>query len=129
MANLIAPTPELLAEYEEWLLARPEAVRRVAEKFRPWILYRIKSSRHRVTIVSFDSHSDGSVTLKVNVTGQYNAVMFDRTVFGVDPDDLEECELPRPGEILGTVLTPEEVEMNIDAIRAMAGIPRIPGES
>ena len=38
-------------------------------------------------------------------------------MFGIDPDDLEECELPGPDEPVGAALTSEQVEANIDEIR------------
>ena len=57
----------------------------------------MKSTGHRVTMYSYSEN--GTVT--VNVTGDYNVVVFERQVFGISPDDLEECDLPAPGEFLG----------------------------
>lgn len=98
MANICDPTPEQLAGWSEWLAARPESVRRLAERFVPWKLYRMKTTGHRCTVHSFGE--DG--TLVVSVTGRYNRVLFDHSVFGVSPDDLVECDLPAPGEFLGS---------------------------
>lgn len=47
------------------------------------------------------------------------ATRFDRSVFGIDPDDLEECDLPAPEERLGAALTQDEVGDNLDALRVM----------
>ena len=108
MANWYEPTDEQLATYAEWLDERPPHVREVAERFPPWKLFRMESSGHRVTVHSFDERIDGTVTLKVNVTGDYNFVAFERRVFGIDPEDLTECELPAEDELLGASLTTEE---------------------
>ncbi len=78
--------------YQEWIDSRPPRVRKVAEKLAPWQLYRLKSSGHTVSLHSYDEPEDESqpVTLKVTVLRQYNPdVLFDRTVFGIAPEDLE----------------------------------------
>lgn len=82
----------------------------------------MKRSGDRCTIVSYDEEMDGTVTLKVEITGQYNFTMFDRHVFGVSPDDLEPCEFPAEDELVGSMLTATEVYENLDAIRDIAGI-------
>lgn len=61
----------------------------------------MKSTGHRVFPLSYSE--DGTVT--VAVTGQFNFTVFERQVFGVSPDDLEECDLPTEDEILGAVIT------------------------
>jgi hypothetical protein len=119
MANILEPTPELEAQWAKWVSTRPPNVRAVAERLNPWTLYRMKSTGHRVTVYSFGEEKDGTVTLTVEITGQYNALIHDRRVFGIDPADLEPCELPGPEEPVGALLTPEEAELNIDALRVM----------
>lgn len=42
-------------------------------------------------------------TVRVNITGEYNRILFSRQVFGVSPDDLAECDLPGPDEELGDI--------------------------
>ncbi len=110
MARLTQPTAEEEAEWVEWIASRSDPVRVVAEKFDPWTLYRMKSTGRRCTLVSI--FEDG--TLNVSVTGEFNAVMFDREVFGVDPNDLEPCERPSADEPTGTMLSPEQVDENAD---------------
>lgn len=117
MSAYVKPTAEQEAGWKKWVAERSEKVRLVAEKFEPWSLYRLKSTGHRVTIVSF-SETD-PVTLTVAVTGEFNAVAFDRQVFGISPDDLEPCELPDADEPLGTAMSATEVGENIDAMRVM----------
>ncbi len=119
MAKIYEPTEDMQATWQEFLASRPDSVRLVAQRFTPWTLYKLKGG-HRVIVRSFDEHVDGTVTLTVNVTGDFNLVAFDRSVFGVDPNELEECELPAEGEILGTALTPDEVDDNIDMLRVIA---------
>lgn len=117
MANWFEPTDNDRAGWAEWVAQRPEKVRAVAERFEPWKLYRLKSSSHRVTLVSFDQPKDESqpVTLKVHVSGDFNRVAFERTVFGILPEDLEECELPGQDEPLGSV--------NLDPSRSARPLP------
>ena len=118
MAHYVEPTAEQEAGWAEWVASRPDNVRAVAERFNPWTLYRFKDSAQRCTLVSFGAHDDGSVTLTVNVTGQFNLVAFDRSVFGVDPGNLEECDLPTDGEINATMLTDEgDIEAFVDFVR------------
>ncbi len=120
MAKIYEPSPEEETGYKEWLAERPPNVRAVAERFDPWSLYKFKSgSNNRVVVISFQEHKDGIVTLTVRVSAQYNAVMFERDVFGIRPDDLEPCDIPSTDEPHGALLTTEEVEENIDAIRVM----------
>jgi len=75
----------------------------------------MKSTGDRVTLRGIST--DG--TVHVDVTGDYNYVLLERTVFGVDPNDLEPCELPSPDEPVGSVLTHEEFEKNIEALRVL----------
>lgn len=120
MARIIEPTDEQVEGYRAWVASRPAHVRAVAERFEPWSLYRIKPSGHRVTVLSFGEQKDGSVTLTVNVRAEFNFVMFERQVFGVKPDDLEPCDLPAQNELTGTLMSPEQVDENIDILRVMA---------
>ena len=117
MANFYEPTADNIEDWARWLKDRPAIVREAAIKLLPWKLYRL-SGQHRVVIVSYDEPKNGDpVTLTVAVTGKFNLVEFDRQVFGVKPEDLEECELPALGEPVGTLMTAEEFEENIDVMR------------
>jgi hypothetical protein len=120
MANLFEPTSEQREAWEAWVAERPPTIREVIERhaLEPWKLYRLTSSGHRVYIHSVDEPKDGSApTLKVIVSGDYNAVAFERTVFGIQPEDLVECELPSPDELVGSAgLTPEEAIAAAEAL-------------
>lgn len=97
-----------------WLSTRPEIITELVVKIPPGRLYLLKTSNHRVFPYSYSE--DG--TLTVVVSGEYNAVAFERRVFGIKPEDLEECDLPVAGETLGAVFTEDaEIEAYIDAIR------------
>lgn len=102
MAFIYEPTPEQLNSWNDWVRNRPACVRAVASRLLPWKLYRIRQSGHRVTMYSFSENPDGRVTCTVTVSGKFNLVAFERDVFGIDPDDLEECDLPRPDEPHGS---------------------------
>jgi len=114
MAKIIEWSEDQRTVWNEWVATRPPIVQELCRQFPPDRLYKLKSSGNRVTLYSFSE--DGTVT--VNITGEYNAIMFDRRVFGVKPDDLIECNLPEPNESIGTVLTEEnDVNAFIEIIR------------
>jgi hypothetical protein len=123
MANLMVMTPEEEAagekRWQEWLEDRPQVIKDLGARFKPWKLYRLNSTKHRVTVLSF--FEDG--TLTVNITGEYNLVSMERSVFGIQPDDLEECDLPRPDEIVGVYLTEKEQLLMVNRRRAEFGNP------
>jgi hypothetical protein len=107
------PTAEEVEDWAAWVAERPMTIREMVLKygFSPWKLYLLKTSGHRVIIHSFDKPADGAPpTLKVIVSGEYNFVAFERTVFGILPEDLEECDLPGPEERVGSAnMTVDEV--------------------
>ncbi len=109
------PTEKQEKGYRRWVAKLPKGARQVAERFDLWTLYRLKITGQRVTIRAF--HDDGSIT--VNVTGRFNRVAFNRQVFGITADELEECDLPGPDEALGAVITTEEARDNLDVLRVM----------
>ena len=111
--NLYEPTEEQLKDWNEWVASRPPNVRAVAEKLVPWKLYRMGSSGHRVCLYSYDEEMDGSVTLKVDVRGEFNFVVMERRVFGVKPEELTECEGPDPDEPVGSM------DMSVEEAKAL----------
>ena len=86
--------------WRAWVNSRPPVIQKLCAELPPDRLYRIKPSGHRATMVSYCE--DGTVT--VAVTGRYNAVLFERNVFGIKPSDLEECEVPSDDEILSSAI-------------------------
>jgi hypothetical protein len=104
MAKFMEFTPEQQQEFDAWLAERPPLIQDIVEKYPPDRLYRLKTTKQRVTIQIY--HVDGTVT--VFVSGQYNLCVFDRNVFGISVTDLEECDMPTEEEMTGTVLTEQE---------------------
>lgn len=88
----------------DWLSTRPQIIKDLVAKISPGRLYRLKSSGHRVFPYSYSE--DGTIT--VVVSGEFNKLTFERCVFGVTPEDLEECDLPSPDEPVGAVLKKKE---------------------
>jgi hypothetical protein len=126
MANIMDPTPEQQQGWDTWVRERPRAVRETLQQYdlKPWKLYRLKSSGHRVTLYSVDEPEGGAPpTLMVDVMGRFNLLAFDRRVFGVAPSDLEECDLPGDAEPLGAVLGHDEVSDAVDGVAP--GEPRM----
>ena len=116
------PTAEQIAGYQSWLALLPPRVRAVARRFNPWTVYRLKTTGHRVLIYSFSSHDEDPVTLTVGVSALFNLVVFERAVFGIKPEDLEECELPAPDEPVGMTFdyakaSPKEREEFVNKMR------------
>ena len=105
MAEIIPMNPEI----QKWIDQLPEKCREKALQYPPNKLYRLKNG-NRVVMYGYDENTDGTcTTCQVIVSGQYNFVLFERRVFSVSFDDLEECDLPGPEERLGSMgLTPEQ---------------------
>jgi hypothetical protein len=105
--------------WEEWISTRPPVVQELCRRLPPDRLYRMKPHGQRVTIVSYAENG----TVKVNVGGEFNAVTFERQVFGVNPDDLEECDLPAANEPVGALFSEREaIESHIEMLRDSMGM-------
>lgn len=89
------------AGWIEWVKSRPPALQEMCKRLPPDRLYRLEDTGQRVTIASYEE--GGTVT--VIVSGKYNAVMFERQVFGVDPKTLQECDVPGVDELVGAMFT------------------------
>jgi hypothetical protein len=94
MAKLGELTPQQEAGWRAWVEERPECIRAIARRLRPDTLYRLKTTGQRGIIYSFSE--DGTVTM--NFPGEFNPMQFSgRQVFGLNPDDIEECDDLRTG--------------------------------
>ncbi len=91
MAQWFKPTKEQEDEYSKWIESRPVKVQEIAKKFLPWNLYKLPNDGHRVYIHAIEENEDGSITVQVAVTSKFNFVIFDRVVFGVNPNELIPC--------------------------------------
>lgn len=86
--------------WQEWVEGRPPQVKAMCEKWPPDRLYRMESTKQVVTIASYAE----SGTVRVNVLPEYNFCLFPLEVFGVDPNDLHECDIP--AETFPTLVEP-----------------------
>lgn len=105
MANIFDPSDEIIKEWDNWVNSKSEKVKKLASQVKPWKLYKLKSSGHKVTIYSIDEPEDEDLepTFKVNVLAQFNFVVFERRVFGIKLEDLEETDLPEKDEMIGSL--------------------------
>lgn len=118
MADVCTVTREMEAKWKAWAKRRPKVIKDLARRFKPWKLYLLKSSGHRVFPISFFENG----TLTVAVTGRYNLINFERQVFGIKPEDLEECDLPGSDERVGVLFNDEQTLHYINLRRAELGI-------
>jgi mRNA-degrading endonuclease RelE of RelBE toxin-antitoxin system len=96
MARFMSPTRQDLAAVYQKFRDRPQHVRDLLNRLDLFELYKLRTTGYRVVICAIED--DASVT--VSVPRQYNETMYDGMLFGVDPDDLEPCELPGEHEIV-----------------------------
>jgi hypothetical protein len=115
MARFFEPTAKQIKGWAKWAAKRPPVIQALAARFDPWTLYSLNGQR--VSVLGFNE--DGTVS--VALTGEFNLVTFDRHVFGVDPDNLTECDLPDDDEPLGTLIA-HPSEEDFAAMREMMGI-------
>lgn len=99
----------MLPDFQEWRAERPPKIQALIDQLPPWNLYRLKDSNHRVTIYAYDEEEDGTCSLQVIVDCRYNLVIAERRVFGIKPEDLEECDLPGKDETVGSLDIPLNV--------------------
>lgn len=105
MAQLPSWTVEQDATHAEWLAERPQVIKDLVKRVPPDRLYLLKSTNHRIFVYSYSE--DGTVT--VAVMGKYNFLPFERRVFGIKPEELEECDLPGPDDPVGSLDLPQDL--------------------
>lgn len=94
MAKLGDMTAEQEVGWQAWVAARPPKVRAIAQRFRPDTLYRLKTTGQRGIIYSVSE--DGTVTM--DFLAEFNPLSpVGLQVFGLNPDDIEECDDLRTG--------------------------------
>lgn len=90
-------TPEHVKMWDEWVAERPQCIQDMIAKYNLRLdrLYRLKTTGQRVTLYSLSEA--GTVT--VNIEERFNShcmlplgALLDRSVFGINPADLEETE-------------------------------------
>lgn len=83
----ILENPELKAWYEQ----RPPAIKAMIDKAPPSNLYKLKTTGQLVFICSYEESEPGdpSETVCVSVTRDFNLIVMERNVFGINLSDLE----------------------------------------
>jgi hypothetical protein len=78
-------------EFEEWLKDRPEIIKTMASKLKPWFRYRLKATGQHCTLYSYSEN--GTVTIEVDGhdSKSLNAIykITPIRVFDVNPNDLD----------------------------------------
>lgn len=116
MARYVDPSEAEIAEFAEWLKDRPAIIQELAARLDPWSLYLLKTTGQRVTLVAYAE--DG--TVRVDVAACVNpGLLFERTVFGVNPDNLEPCDIPEDAGDHEPILSAAEAEENVDVLRVL----------
>jgi hypothetical protein len=94
MAKLGEMTPKQESDWLEWASERPIQIREICRRFRPDTLYRLKPTGQRGTIYSVSEN--GTVTMDFHA--EFNPLScIGMQVFGLNPDDIEECDDLRTG--------------------------------
>lgn len=117
MAKFMEMTPEQEQLWKEWVQSKPPHIQEIIHRLPADRLYKLKTSKHLVTIRSYDEGENGEISLTVTVSAKYNLVAFERNVFGVKPENLEECDLPDDNHPVGDVsqmtgISPDEIIEN-----------------
>jgi hypothetical protein len=113
MTRWFDPTKEQEQLWAEWLAERPDNIRRVAERFDPWTMYRLTTTGQRARFLGCDTgvtncgetrcstetcrlleghkgdHDPiGRVTVRIHAEHPTLGEITARGVFGIDPEDL-----------------------------------------
>lgn len=95
----------------EWLADRPAHIQEMVRKWPPDELFRLKTTGQYVYVRSYGE--DGTVLINIEAEHNRHIVKnpefaflygYPRQVFDIDPNDLEECELPEGVETLSAPL-------------------------
>lgn len=102
MAKWIEHLPAYKRSFAQWFESRPQCIKDTITKYNlyPDVLFRLGSTGHRVIVNSVNEMG----TVSVIVCARFNKDMgmreeHERCVYGIDPADLEECDLPPGVEI------------------------------
>jgi len=82
--------------FDKWLETRPACIQEMGKKYPPNLLYQHKETKQYVTLASY--FEDGTVSMDVDP--EFNKHRFEgmlnmgKHVFGVNPEELEVCDLP-----------------------------------
>lgn len=94
--KLYEPSTKDLHEWQAWLASRPPAVKAIAERFPPWELFKLKKTGQKGSIYSVNENGTVTAIFPGEWNQHWQEANENRKVFGIDPDDLEPCEV-EPG--------------------------------
>lgn len=92
------PTAAHEAAWREWLAARPDRVRAIAERFDPWTMYRLTTTGQRCQFLGCDVGAQNCgeieadperVTVRIYAENPILGAITGTEVFGISPDDLQ----------------------------------------
>ena len=87
-------------EWNDWVATRPKIIQQLCKELPPNRLFRLGNKR--VFVTSYEE--DGTVS--VQISHEFNPLTIDYGVFGVHPQELNECELPTQDELYGSQFKP-----------------------
>ena len=90
MAEIYKFSEEQEKLWEAWVAERPPVIKAMAERLLPNRVYKLTTTEQICIPTAF--HEDN--TVKVAVLRALNNRIFSVSVFGINPDDLVECDLP-----------------------------------
>lgn len=114
MAQYRVPTEKEVVNWTEFLNhVQPRELKAVFEKYPPWELFWNNSPgiipfSQRVYVVKYYVTSDKKPKVIINVTKEFNILMFERSVPDTDPECLTPAPLPALFEKVGIVDIPTQ---------------------
>ena len=106
--------------WSDYIATRLENVEELARQYPPNLLYRLRNSGVRCTIIGYGD----DLRLRVHVGFSYNLLAFERHLAGIAATDLEECELPQ--EAVGPIAAGEDdVRQFLGAMPVLVAAQRI----
>lgn len=74
--------------FAEWLADRPQVIKDMVAAYHPYAVYKLKTTGQTCVLSSY--YEDGTVSIKIFNT---QLCVFMHGVFGINPADLEECDV------------------------------------
>lgn len=100
MAFVLIWTPKDKLEWGLWLRERPQVIKDMAEKLPPNRLYLYKPTGQIGTLMSYAENGTVRAAFSNDLNFQVSTPG-GRQVFGLSPDDFEECDYPPVDKLVG----------------------------
>lgn len=92
MAKFVEWDEGLAKQWDDWVAGRPDVVKEMCVAHPPNVLYKLKTTKQLVTLMSY--FEDGTVQVFVDPKFNPTRLFTGHAVFGINPEDLEEVDLP-----------------------------------